>query len=240
MRRPAPIIGSVAPTTFLPPSRTEGDALTKVISIANQKGGVGKTTCSINLGGALAERGYRVLCIDMDPQANLTVGLGISLSDVRQSMADVLSDDRVALDEIVRETGTSGLWVAPATLELASTEVELFTAIGREMVLRDALGRLGRAPVRRRHHRLPADARTADHQLARRQQPGHHPGADAVLRDQGPDRADQGHQHHQDQAEPRPRGARPAADVLRRPHGARARDAREPEASSAIIACSTR
>ena len=122
-----------------PPSRTEGDALTKVISIANQKGGVGKTTCSINLGGALAERGYRVLCVDMDPQANLTVGLGVSLSDVRQSMADVLSDDRFALDEIVRETGTPGLWVAPATLELASTEVELFTAIGREMVLRDTL-----------------------------------------------------------------------------------------------------
>jgi chromosome partitioning protein len=114
--------------------------LTKVISIANQKGGVGKTTCSINLGGALAERGYRVLCIDMDPQANLTVGLGISLSDVRQSMADVLSDDRVALDEIVRATETPGLWVAPATLELASTEVELFTAIGREMILRDSVG----------------------------------------------------------------------------------------------------
>jgi chromosome partitioning protein len=121
------------------PCPTEGVALTKVISIANQKGGVGKTTCSINLGGALAERGYRVLCVDMDPQANLTVGLGVSLSDVRVSMADVLSDDRVGLDEIVRETETQGLWVAPATLELASTEVELFTAIGREMVLRDAL-----------------------------------------------------------------------------------------------------
>ena len=114
--------------------------MTKVISIANQKGGVGKTTCSINLGGALADRGYRVLCIDMDPQANLTVGLGISLSDVRQSMADVLSDDRVALDEIVRATETPGLWVAPATPELASTEVELFTAIGREMILRDSVG----------------------------------------------------------------------------------------------------
>ncbi len=123
-----------------PPESHEGEALTKVISIANQKGGVGKTTCSINLGGALAERGYRVLCIDMDPQANLTVGLGISLSDIRQSMADVLSDDRVALDEIVRATETPGLWVAPATLELASTEVELFTAIGREMILRDSVG----------------------------------------------------------------------------------------------------
>jgi chromosome partitioning protein len=117
----------------------EGVPLTKVISIANQKGGVGKTTCSINLGGALAERGYRVLCVDMDPQANMTVGLGVALSDVQASMADVLSEDRVSLDDIVRETESPGLSIAPATLELASTEVELFTAIGREMVLRDAL-----------------------------------------------------------------------------------------------------
>jgi chromosome partitioning protein len=139
MRARRPIIGRVAVATNPPPESHEGDALTKVISIANQKGGVGKTTCSINLGGALAERGYRVLCVDMDPQANLTVGLGVSLSDVRQSMADVLSDDRVGIDEVVRDTQSPGLWVAPATLELASTEVELFTAIGREMVLRDAL-----------------------------------------------------------------------------------------------------
>ena len=113
--------------------------MTKVIAIANQKGGVGKTTTSINLGGALAELGYRVLCVDMDPQANLTVGLGISLSEVRTSMADVLSEDRVSLDEIVHATEMPGLSVIPSTLELASTEVELFTAIGREMVLRDAL-----------------------------------------------------------------------------------------------------
>ena len=122
-----------------PASRTKVFLLTKVISIANQKGGVGKTTCSINLGGALAERGYRVLCVDMDPQANMTVGLGVALSDVQASMADVLSEDRVSLDDIVRETESPGLWIAPATLELASTEVELFTTIGREMVLRDAL-----------------------------------------------------------------------------------------------------
>jgi chromosome partitioning protein len=114
-------------------------ALTKVISLANQKGGVGKTTCTINLGGALAELGYRVLCIDMDPQANLTVGLGVTLSEVRRSMADVLSEDRVSLDEIIVETQVAGLSVAPATLELASTEIELFTVIGREMVLRDAI-----------------------------------------------------------------------------------------------------
>ena len=113
--------------------------MTKVISLANQKGGVGKTTCTINLAGALAELGYRVLCIDMDPQANLTVGLGISLSEVHRSMGDVLSEDRVSLDETIIETQVPGLSVAPATLELASTEIELFTAIGREMVLRDAI-----------------------------------------------------------------------------------------------------
>ena len=129
----------VAVATHLPDPREQVIHLTKVIAIANQKGGVGKTTCSINLGGALAELGYRVLCVDMDPQANLTVGLGISLSDVRTSMADVLSEDRSSIDEIVKQTETPGLSVAPATLELASTEVELFTTIGREMVLRDSL-----------------------------------------------------------------------------------------------------
>ncbi len=110
----------------------------KVIAIANQKGGVGKTTCAINLGGALVELGQRVLCLDLDPQANLSVGLGVDLASLQRSIADVLVTD-VPLASIIQPTKTANLDVAPTTIDLSSAEVELFTTIGRESALRDKL-----------------------------------------------------------------------------------------------------
>src|ERR671937_562763 len=111
----------------------------KVIAIANQKGGVGKTTTAINLGGALVELGAKVLCLDLDPQANLSVGLGIDITKLERSIADVLVDDDVPLAAIIRSSRTENLDCAPATIDLSAAEVELFTAIGREMALKDKL-----------------------------------------------------------------------------------------------------
>jgi chromosome partitioning protein len=113
--------------------------LPKIIAIANQKGGVGKTTTAINLAGSLAEQGYRVLCLDMDPQANLSVGLGINLRDVNKSIADALIDPSVTLDDIIIPSQTPGVDVAPSTIDLSATENVLFSAIGREQALKDAL-----------------------------------------------------------------------------------------------------
>ena len=161
----------------------------RIIAIANQKGGVGKTTTAINLAGSLAEQGFRVLCVDMDPQANLTVGLGINLRNVEQSMADALVDPAVKLDEIILPTQTPGIDVAPSTIDLSATENVLFSAIGREHALREALNDSVDRVIRLHPDRLPADARPADAQRARRGRRRDHPGADAVLRAEGLHRA---------------------------------------------------
>ena len=108
-----------------------------VYAIANQKGGVGKTTTAVNLAACVAEAGYETLLIDIDPQANATLGLGIGKQSSR-SVYNVLTGD-VQLHEVVRETEIERLWIVPAGPDLAGAAVELPRVAGSETRLRDAL-----------------------------------------------------------------------------------------------------
>lgn len=110
----------------------------RIIAIANQKGGVGKTTTSINLGAGLAMAGKNVLIIDIDPQGNTTSGLGINKADVKHCIYDVLIND-VPPADVIRSTAIKGLYVMPATIQLAGAEIELVQVISREMRLKRAL-----------------------------------------------------------------------------------------------------
>lgn len=112
--------------------------LPRVIAVANQKGGVGKTTTAVNLGASLAELGFRVLLIDLDPQGNATTGLGLNPWSVTTSMYDVLLRE-VPMEDCVDATSVRNLFVAPANLDLAGAEVELVPAFSRELRLRRAL-----------------------------------------------------------------------------------------------------
>jgi len=112
--------------------------LPRVIAIANQKGGVGKTTTTVNLGAALAEIGYRVLVIDLDPQGNATTGLGIDARNFELSMYDVIMREQ-SLEDCIEPTSVKNLFVAPATIDLAGIEIELVPAFSREMKLKKAI-----------------------------------------------------------------------------------------------------
>jgi chromosome partitioning protein len=112
--------------------------LPRAIAVANQKGGVGKTTTAVNLGACLAELGYRVLLCDMDPQGNATTGLGLNPRNMAASMYDVLLND-VPLEDTVEPTSVRNLFVAAASLDLAGAEIELVPAFSRELRLRRAL-----------------------------------------------------------------------------------------------------
>jgi chromosome partitioning protein len=111
-----------------------------VIAVANQKGGVGKTTTTANLGAALARQGRRVLLIDMDPQGNLTSAVGISKT-TEHTIAEALLDFNARLPALNVENGNGQLDVAPATLALASAEAALMNKLGREQRLRDQIAR---------------------------------------------------------------------------------------------------
>lgn len=113
----------------------------KIISIANQKGGVGKTTTSVNLGACLAFIGKKVLIVDIDPQGNATSGAGIDKGEVNECIYDVLVDD-LAIEKVIKDTAVENLYVVPATIQLAGAEIELVPTISREVRLKRAMDQI--------------------------------------------------------------------------------------------------
>ncbi len=114
----------------------------KTICIFNQKGGVGKTTTSINMCSYLAMEGYKVLIVDIDPQGNSTSGLGIDKKTIENSLYDVITSDVPIVDIIIPSELVANLYLAPSTMELAGAEVELINKVQRENILKSCLSNI--------------------------------------------------------------------------------------------------
>ena len=117
---------------------SEENSEVRVIAIANQKGGVGKTTTAVNLAAALAELGKRVLVIDLDPQGNAGTGMGIDARSLDYTIYDVLMKD-IAIEDAIEPTAVKNLFACTSTIDLAGAEIELVSAFSRELRLRRAL-----------------------------------------------------------------------------------------------------
>lgn len=115
-----------------------GPSHARVLAVANQKGGVGKTTATVNLSACFAEKGIKTLIVDLDPQANATTGVGLDPRTLDGSIYDVLLQD-LELEEIIEPTMIKGLHIAPSNLDLAGAEIELVPAFSRERRLRDSM-----------------------------------------------------------------------------------------------------
>ncbi|MDF2827399.1 MAG: Chromosome (plasmid) partitioning protein ParA [Mycobacterium sp.] len=119
------------------PRTSHGPA--KVIAMCNQKGGVGKTTSTINLGASLAEYGRRVLLVDLDPQGALSAGLGVPHYELDQTVHNLLVEPRVSIDQVLYKTRVSGLDLVPSNIDLSAAEIQLVNEVGREQSLARAL-----------------------------------------------------------------------------------------------------
>lgn len=135
---PTDLLGREYETFPVPePLRQHGPA--RVIAMCNQKGGVGKTTSSINIAGALAQYGRRVLIVDFDPQGAATVGLGINANALENTIYTSLFNPRIDVHEIIQHTKFDGLDIIPANIDLSAAEVQLVTEVGREQILASVL-----------------------------------------------------------------------------------------------------
>lgn len=125
--------------TFPAPEPLEHHGPARVIAMCNQKGGVGKTTSSINIAGALSQYGRRCLIVDFDPQGAATVGLGINANTVENTIYTALFDPDIDPHDVVQHTNFENLDVIPANIDLSAAEVQLVTEVGREQVLASVL-----------------------------------------------------------------------------------------------------